>query len=100
MNEALAYIDKTLDNVADLQPDTTWQNAEVVSMLEEVRSLMLTGKTTPGAFEEAHTPTDDEREDMIAFLLRDHNFEESPWGRTYTDAEIANALRRSEARHD
>lgn len=42
------------------------------------------------------TPTDDEREDMIAFLLRDHNFEESPWGRTYTDAEIANALRRSE----
>ena len=43
-----------------------------------------------------HTPTDDEREDMIAFLLRDHNFEESPWGRTYTDAEIANALRRSE----
>ena len=41
-------------------------------------------------------PTDDEREDMIAFLLRDHNFEESPWGRTYTDAEIANALRRSE----
>lgn len=46
--------------------------------------------------EKAHTPTDDEREDMIAFLLRDHNFEESPWGRTYTDAEIANALRRSE----
>ena len=51
-------------------------------------------------FENALTPTDDEREDMIAFLLRDHNFEESPWGRTYTDAEIANALRRSEARHD
>ena len=47
-------------------------------------------------FEKALTPTDDEREDMIAFLLRDHNFEESPWGRTYTDAEIANALRRSE----
>lgn len=46
-------------------------------------------------FEKAHTPTDDEREDMIAFLLRDHNFEESPWGRTYTDAEIANALRHS-----
>ncbi len=42
------------------------------------------------------TPTDDEREDMIAFLLRDHNFEESPWGRTYTDAEIAAALRRTE----
>lgn len=39
-------------------------------------------------------PTD-EREDMIAFLLRDHNFEESPWGHTYTDAEIANALRHS-----
>lgn len=47
-------------------------------------------------FEKAHTPTDDEREDMIAFLLRDHNFEESPWGRTYTDAEIAAALRRTE----
>ena len=44
----------------------------------------------------AEEPSDDEREDMIAFLLRDHNFEESPWGRTYTDAEIANALRRSE----
>ncbi|WP_137771872.1 MULTISPECIES: hypothetical protein [unclassified Microbacterium] len=46
-------------------------------------------------FEKAHTPTDDERRDLIAFLLRDHNFEESPWGRTYTDAEIANALRHS-----
>ena len=52
-------------------------------------------KVTPLIFRN-ETPTDDEREDMIAFLLRDHNFEESPWGRTYTDAEIANALRRSE----
>ncbi|MGI0521803.1 hypothetical protein ABY45_14605 [Microbacterium maritypicum] len=58
-----------------------------------VRTL---AETAAEVFEKALTPTDDEREDMIAFLLRDHNFEESPWGRTYTDAEIAAALRRSE----
>ncbi|MBP5800757.1 hypothetical protein J2D78_01540 [Microbacterium maritypicum] len=59
-------------------------------------NLLEADRAALAVFEKAHTPTDDEREDMIAFLLRDHNFEESPWGRTYTDAEIANALRRSE----
>ena len=59
---------------------------------DEYRSF---ARAALAVFEKAHTPTDDEREDMIAFLLRDHNFEESPWGRTYTDAEIANALRHS-----
>lgn len=65
----------------------------------EARRISPGFDTTREAYEWL-TPTEDEREDMIAFLLRDHNFEESPWGRTYTDAEIANALRRSEARHD
>lgn len=66
-----------------------WQNGVMFYPDAEVT------KVTPLIFRN-ETPTDDEREDMIAFLLRDHNFEESPWGRTYTDAEIANALRRSE----
>lgn len=60
-----------------------------------------TGNNKPNEAEGLAFPlSGNEREDMIAFLLRDHSFEESPWGRTYTDAEIANALRRSEARHD
>ncbi|WP_431785358.1 hypothetical protein [Microbacterium maritypicum] len=64
---------------------------------EQFRAYVRTlAETAAEVFEKAHTPTDDEREDMIAFLLRDHNFEESPWGRTYTDAEIAAALRRTE----
>ncbi len=50
---------------------------------------------TTNRFEKAHTPTDDERSDMIAWLMRDHPNDLSPRGRDYTDAEIANALRRT-----
>lgn len=46
-------------------------------------------------FEQAHTPSDDERADMIAWLMRDQTNDLSPQGRDYTDAEIANALRRT-----
>ena len=35
-----------------------------------------------------------EREDMIAWLMRDHGDDLSPLGRDYTDAEIADMLRR------
>lgn len=36
---ALAYIDKSLDNVAGLDPElVTWTNDEVVEMLREVRA--------------------------------------------------------------
>lgn len=45
--------------------------------------------------EQVHTPTDDERGDMIAWLLREHTNDMSPMGRDYTDAEIADALRRT-----
>ena len=50
------------------------------------------------AWEHAHP---DEREDMIAWLMRDHGDDLSPLGRDYTDAEIAGMLRRpaQEERH-
>ena len=48
--DALAYVDKTLDNVADVGPDVTWKNVEVVELLEDVRSLILTGEPLPGLF--------------------------------------------------
>lgn len=48
--DALAYVDKSLDNVADLDPGTAWTNAEVVEVLEDIRSLMLTGEPLPGLF--------------------------------------------------
>ena len=88
----LAHIDKSLDNVADL--DVVWENAEVVEVLEEVRSLLVTGEINPGSFEKAQAPTDEEREDMIAWLMRDQGDDLSPLGRDYTDAEIADMLRR------
>ena len=40
-----------------------------------------------------HVHTDDEREDMIAWLMRDQGDDLSPLGRDYTDAEIADMLR-------
>ncbi|MTE24846.1 hypothetical protein [Microbacterium sp. ZXX196] len=48
--DALAYVDKAIDNVADLDPDLSWANAEVLEVLEDVRSLILTGKPLPGLF--------------------------------------------------
>ena len=45
-------------------------------------------------FEKAQASTDDEREDMIAWLMRDQGDDLSPLGRDYTDAEIADMLRR------
>ena len=50
------------------------------------------------AWEHAHP---DEREDMIAWLMRDHGDDLSPLGRDYTAAEIAGMLRRpaQEERH-
>ena len=46
-------------------------------------------------FQAAQQPTDDERDDMIAWLLREQANDLSPLGRDYTDAEVAEALRRS-----
>lgn len=46
--DALAYVDKTLDNVADFDPELIWENREVVTLLEDIRSLMLTGEPLPG----------------------------------------------------
>lgn len=70
MNEALAYIDKSLDNVADLDPDTAWTNVEVVEVVEDIRSLLVAGELTQRWFEQAHAPTSDERE-ALANLIDD-----------------------------
>lgn len=48
---ALGYIDKALDNVADL--DVLWTNAEVVEVLEDIRSLLLAGHIVPGSMSPA-----------------------------------------------
>jgi hypothetical protein len=46
--EALAFVDKTLDNIADDDPVmASWRNEEIVRMLEDIRSLLVTGKVTP-----------------------------------------------------
>lgn len=49
-NEVLAYVDKSIDNIVDLSGEVTWQNREVIEMLEDIRSLLLTGAVTPGSF--------------------------------------------------
>lgn len=48
--EALAFIDKTLDNVADLPPNLSWKNREVVALVADVRSLLVSGVLVPGGF--------------------------------------------------
>lgn len=50
-NDARAYLEKSIDNVEDLPGGLTWTNAEVLELLREAVRL----------FEQAHTPTDDER---------------------------------------
>lgn len=46
--EALAFVDKTLDNIADDDPAAkAWRNDEVVRMLDDIRSLLVTGGVTP-----------------------------------------------------
>lgn len=44
----LSYVDKTLDNVAHVDTDVTWKNSEVVGMLDDLRSVIVTGGVTPG----------------------------------------------------
>ena len=46
--DALAYVDKGLDNIEELDPDLVWTNAEVIELLEDIRSILLTGEVTPG----------------------------------------------------
>ena len=54
----------------------------------------LTALANQAFIEKAQAPTNGEREDMIAWLMRDHGDDLSPLGRDYTDAEIADMLRR------
>lgn len=54
----------------------------------------LTSSANQAFIEKAQAPADEEREDMIAWLMRDHGDDLSPLGRDYTDAEIADMLRR------
>lgn len=63
--DARAYLEKSIDNVEDLPDDLAWTNAEVLEMLTEV----------VGLFEQAHTPTDDEREAIIDALLDELGWE-------------------------
>ncbi|WP_341945636.1 hypothetical protein [Microbacterium sp. LWH11-1.2] len=46
--DSLAYLEKTLDNVAELRDDLTWTNAEVVAMVTDA-ILLLRGQTNAGA---------------------------------------------------
>lgn len=42
--EAVAYIDRSVDNVEDLDSSTAWRNDEVLEVLRDIRSLLLTGE--------------------------------------------------------
>lgn len=52
--EALAYVEKSLDNVGDMPSEMPWENREVVSMLEDIRALLITGQVVPGPFAPNH----------------------------------------------
>ena len=58
------------------------------------RTMLVAVEAALAVFEKAQAPTDEEREDMIAWLMRDQGHDLSPLGRDYTDAEIADMLRR------
>lgn len=42
--EVVAYIDRSVDNVEDLDSSTAWRNDEVLEVLRDIRSLLLTGE--------------------------------------------------------
>lgn len=42
---ALAFVDKTIDNIA--HGEHGWSNRQVVSLLDDIRSLILRGEVTP-----------------------------------------------------
>ena len=52
--DALAYVDKGLDNIKG--GEYVWSNAEVVELLEDIRSILLTGEIAPGGFDWPDTP--------------------------------------------
>lgn len=52
--DALAYVDKGLDNIEG--GEYVWSNAEVVELLEDIRSILLTGEIAPGGFDWPDTP--------------------------------------------
>lgn len=41
--EVVAYIDRSVDNVVELDASTAWTNDEVLDVLRDIRSLLLTG---------------------------------------------------------
>ena len=52
--DALACDDKVLDSIKG--GEYVWSNAEVVELLEDIRSILLTGEITPGGFDWPDTP--------------------------------------------
>lgn len=40
--EALSYIDKSIDNVIELDPELPWKNREVIELLFEIRDELQT----------------------------------------------------------
>lgn len=44
-DDALAIIDKTFDNVAEIDQNTPWTTAEVTEMLREIRAALTEGNT-------------------------------------------------------
>ena len=47
---SLGFIDQTIYANDDSRPDLKWSNAEVMELLNDIRSMLLTGAVTPGAF--------------------------------------------------
>lgn len=48
IDATLAYVDKGLDNIADLDANLPHRNHEVFTLLNDIRSLILTGELWPG----------------------------------------------------
>jgi len=97
--EALAYVDKSIDNVADMPPEMIWENREVIQMLEDIRSLLVTGQIMPAEFMPTdhadgtdHTPTTSDVRDLYTTAGWDHTL--------HYDQEAYAEFDRWLARHD
>jgi hypothetical protein len=70
--DSLTYIDKTLDNCADLPSDLPWRNEEVIEVLRDIRKFIL-DDVEPPLF------TQSERDTMSGvFKFRAENLNNTP----------------------
>jgi len=80
--EALAYVDKSIDNVADMPPEMIWENREVIQMLEDIRSLLVTGQVMPAEFM-PHGPTGQEHDMSLTFDEQIEAVDRADWRSSY-----------------